>query len=338
MNITPEQIRDIAVKNVESFLNKQASLNGAVADSAKHYDLNPDQIKRVIEATNTVAYLKLQKMAEDRTFEFPVADYSEVIQEITIPDHLKQASTGIIVEAPITEKYSPNVEAIPTKGRFEHEQVITEQEIKEDALKHHQIKAAEEAEQIGLEITDHEKLAYLYKQFINNRSALEKIAVYKEDLTVKIQNCMSELNKDPEILEKIATLYEGQEYDQWAGFITGHVKEAKQNQYFRDHELNEVRNLVSLIKEAKEVVAQEQEMLKLNEKAASVLAAPFRALGYPLGFAAGAAGGAVAGTVSAAGKAVNLVGKDKVLGAAGDLMGGLFYEPRRDVWSSLHNN
>lgn len=83
MYITPDIIQSMSIKVVTKFMSKQASLSEAVADEAKTADLNPDQIKRVIEASNSIAYLRQLEDAPDRTFEFPIAKYEEVISHLT---------------------------------------------------------------------------------------------------------------------------------------------------------------------------------------------------------------------------------------------------------------
>ena len=85
-DLTQELLQDIAVKVVSQFMTKQSSLSGAIADEAKAHELNPEQIKRVIEASNTIAYLRQLEDAHDRSFEFPVAEYRDVMGKMVLPD------------------------------------------------------------------------------------------------------------------------------------------------------------------------------------------------------------------------------------------------------------
>ncbi len=84
MEVSTDIIKDIAIKAVEGFVNNEIPLSTSIANSAKDLKLNPEQIKRVIEATNSLAYLKLLENSPDRTFEFPVAEYEEVMRDIVI--------------------------------------------------------------------------------------------------------------------------------------------------------------------------------------------------------------------------------------------------------------
>ena len=65
--ITSEQLRDISVTVVEQFLNNKIPLSLGLAKQAAAAQLNSDQIKRAVEATNTIAYLKVLSMSDDRT-------------------------------------------------------------------------------------------------------------------------------------------------------------------------------------------------------------------------------------------------------------------------------
>lgn len=90
--LTSERLQQIAVDCVTQFISKQASLNEAIAKEAMDLELNADQTKRVIEASNTIAYLRQLEKSADRTFEFDVADYNKVMTNMTMPDDmLKQA-------------------------------------------------------------------------------------------------------------------------------------------------------------------------------------------------------------------------------------------------------
>lgn len=92
--LTPERLQEIAVGCVSQFIQKTASLNEAISKEAQALELNPDQTKRVIEASNTIAYLRQLEKSADRTFEFEVADYGKVMAHMCMPeDMLKSAGT-----------------------------------------------------------------------------------------------------------------------------------------------------------------------------------------------------------------------------------------------------
>ena len=84
-DLTPELLQDISVRVVSNFMTKQAGLSEGIAKEAKEMELNPDQIKRVIESSNTIAYLRQLEDATDRSFEFPVAEYNHVMGHLVLP-------------------------------------------------------------------------------------------------------------------------------------------------------------------------------------------------------------------------------------------------------------
>jgi hypothetical protein len=81
-DMNSEQIRDIAVRCVEGFLNEKTPLSVGLAKEASSNDLNLEQIKRACEVANTVTHLKLMQLSEDRTFEFPLCKVAEVMKSI----------------------------------------------------------------------------------------------------------------------------------------------------------------------------------------------------------------------------------------------------------------
>lgn len=91
-DITTDQLQSISIAAVENFLNDRVPLSQGIAKQASLHDLNSEQIQRTIEAANSITYLKLLKVAEDRTFEFPLAKYQEVLAAMVTPDFTKQAS------------------------------------------------------------------------------------------------------------------------------------------------------------------------------------------------------------------------------------------------------
>jgi hypothetical protein len=84
--ITTEALKDYSVKVVEDFINNKTPLSEGIAKCASDMELNPEQTKRMVETTNTIAYLKLQKEASDKTMEFPLADYTQVMKHMCLPE------------------------------------------------------------------------------------------------------------------------------------------------------------------------------------------------------------------------------------------------------------
>ena len=91
-NMSSEQLRDLSIRVVESFLNDRVPLSEGLAKQAAAYDLNSEQVHRCVEACNTISFLKIMGAAKDRTFEFPLCDYSDVMMKAAMPDMTKLAS------------------------------------------------------------------------------------------------------------------------------------------------------------------------------------------------------------------------------------------------------
>jgi hypothetical protein len=67
-------------------------LNAAVLEISLREDLSSDFIKRLIEATNKLAYLSRMTKG-DRTIEFPLADYDTVMGSIAVPSEIEKAAS-----------------------------------------------------------------------------------------------------------------------------------------------------------------------------------------------------------------------------------------------------
>ena len=86
MMFNSEQLATMAAKAVSTFLTKGASLTDAVVSVSQSNGLNLEQTKRLTEASNQVAYLKVLETAKDRSFNFPVAEYGDVVNKISKPE------------------------------------------------------------------------------------------------------------------------------------------------------------------------------------------------------------------------------------------------------------
>lgn len=79
-SITNSDIQAIAVRCVSEFFNAGTPLSVGLAKEAQALDLNAEQLRRSIEATNTLAQLKNIQTSSDRAGEFKVAEYGEILK------------------------------------------------------------------------------------------------------------------------------------------------------------------------------------------------------------------------------------------------------------------
>lgn len=82
MQFDQDTIKDLAVYAVQKFISNQVPLNESIAEKARGLQLNEDQVRRVVESTNVIAFLKLREGAEDKTFEFEVASFQGVMDSL----------------------------------------------------------------------------------------------------------------------------------------------------------------------------------------------------------------------------------------------------------------
>lgn len=294
VTITIQDLQDIAVKCTSEFLNSGTSLNTSLAKEASSRGLNSDQLQRAIEATNTLTHLKSIELSKDRTVEFPVADYREIIKSASIPDNLLNG------QAPVALAAGEGVE-----------------------------KQASQSSQVGSfdysfpELNDAEKRVWLMKEASINARKIEDLSAEFIVITHDLVKQANVLRKDPEILEHLsASSLSDEDFTKIAGMLLtpGVARKdfAKATGMFKSASLSPVETFVGMFKRAEDVNSELKARRDLAEKA--------EALKIPFTKEAGLLGGAksVMGSVSsngvmksigiAAGKTVSYV--PKKIGAA----------------------
>jgi hypothetical protein len=335
-----ELIRNLSVKTVEGFLNDRVPLSVGIAKEASAHGFNPEQIKRTIEATNNIAYLKMLGEAQDRTFEFPVADYKEVLAHMVLPEgvpHIAESQKEVQASAqtPVLEKTAADT------------------------------KAAEREFILGLSKQAQFKL--IETEYESNRKHLEHLNGYSSILAEKLIKQAQLVGKDPVAMDKLASVTEEDQFTQLSYLVTGDVKAYRDlGSYgmFKEASLRDVKELAALHKEARQVVDELKER-KANHARLEpmVKKAGFMGIGSstpsptisqakPVAASAGEQVGSAVG--KGIGKAVKTVAKApltvaKNIGAvgkfaAGPLLDAVAYDPgvnattglSNDVWSALH--
>lgn len=239
MDLTPEALQNISVKVVSSYMLKQACLSEAIANEAKDLELNPDQIKRVIEASNTVAYLRLLGDAPNRSdLEFPVATYTDVMGRMVLPDQ----------PGPVISKTAGNDR--PTlKNPLDADDTET---------------------QINSSITEQEKQAMLVKETLRIKQTLAKMAEEGYVTASILEKAAANFVKDPLAFEKLAHVVAREDLRQLVVLCKMDLnKEASEGSVFRNEDLKDAITLNSLFKEARTMVLdykQKEEFVKRASK------------------------------------------------------------------------
>lgn len=254
--ITSEQLRDISVTVVEQFLNNKIPLSLGLAKQAAAAQLNSDQIKRAVEATNTIAYLKVLSMSDDRTVEFPLAKYAEVMRLVTVPDDVEKQA-GWHEEQTVTTAMRPaaTADADPYTN-----QVLTgvEKEIVDEEKRLRE---------------EQEKMAYFIKEAAMNRQALEDLEAQKLVINDRLVKLAKVVADDEKGMDKLASVVDGEEYAQLSVLVTGELKPHRDfggHALFKEAELKDVNALVGLFKEAKRIVAEAARRSALQKRAEEV--------------------------------------------------------------------
>jgi hypothetical protein len=270
-SLTPTQIRDAAIRAVEAFINDKVPLNAGVAKEAQSMDMNSEQVKRLVETVNTITYLKLLGMAKDRTFEFGLANYPDIMKILAVPE-LNDISE------------LPSEEETPVEGVE---------------------KVASDATPVLYDMPQHEKVLLMVKAAADNKVKLQQFKDDNERLRGDIEKSAANFRKDEKCLDKLASLaINDTEFQAVARLVTGNFQSRKEipRGLFKYAELVEADNMVKLYKEAKQLVADTHKHVDMERRAANVQVALLKeAL---LDSAAAAATEAVTRTVLGAGKII----------------------------------
>lgn len=81
--MSPARFTEFAQMASDGFLQDSVSLNDGISKVAQEHDLTPGQIGQVCQQANVLTYQELFKTADDKTFQFPLADSKAVIASIS---------------------------------------------------------------------------------------------------------------------------------------------------------------------------------------------------------------------------------------------------------------
>lgn len=344
-SFTVQDLQDLAVRCTTQFLTNQTSLNSSLAKEAADLGLNSEQVKRAVEATNTLAYLKnLEKSASERTVEFPLADYTEIIRLASMPEALLKEATAPVAEAVVESKFEV---AFP-------------------------------------ELTTKEAMIGLHKEASINDRALEDAVAHSNVVRDQLIKSAATLAKDPLALDKLSAVVEADAFEKIARLVfkEDKVKRDTVPSMFKEADLKSSKDIAALYKQACDLVFDIARRTELQKKANAIFEVEKQAgLGSAVGGMAGKAlgsltrlaakgimappvaairGGAKAGWNAVAktgvGKALAMTPKTQtmggklavmgVVGGAGAALDASMYKPKQnpttgnggDVWNKLHNN
>lgn len=195
-HIDADGYKRLAATSVAAF-NSGTPLNDSLTKIATDQELNSDQIQRLVETTNQMAYLTKLAGEDDRTFEFKVANYDDIMDNF-LPT---EADAGMNKEA----SASVNPMELVT-GSFQSIE-----------------KVAQDKEASMEKLGKNDKLKALRKVASHERVRLENLKAREHDDLVKIAGYRETLLRDNDLEAKLNNFDNGADMSK---IIFGHVKEA----------------------------------------------------------------------------------------------------------------
>lgn len=242
MEISPEYLRDAAVEAVRAYLSEKKPLTASVVALALRDNLTGEQIKRVIETVNQVAYLRLLESAEDRTFEFPLASYEDVMAKILSPQEILEQDTG---DSPLS---------LMKQAMFEGDDL------------------EKSASEPGLEsLSEGARLQLAYQAYQRTERMLEKVAADERSLVERLVGLADKSRGDVEFIDKVAFITDGDDETcrKISKLVFGQVKKASGQDLFYEEDLVDAKRIVGLLKQAEELVGQKKELEKSAQQGQS---------------------------------------------------------------------
>lgn len=238
MHITPESLKEMAASNVAAYKNDGTSLNDSITKVAMDVEMNSDQVKRLVETTNQMAYLSELDGTDDRTFEFDVANYDSVMDGIIASPAIEK-SASVATTSPmdlVSSTFAP-IEKVAMENKATLEKWGKGQ-----------------------------KLQALKKVAAQQRTILDELVGAEHDTLVKLAQHRAIVSRDPEALEKMAQFDHQLEMTR---MVFGHDKIASDvRKVWADSELVHVKALsdrLTMVKEASAKIADIKPKVEMAE-------------------------------------------------------------------------
>lgn len=321
--VTPDILRDLSVSVVEGFLNKKVPLSEGLAKQASAANLNTEQIKRAVEATNTIAYLKILGMSEDRTVEFPLCKFAEVMTIITVPEDIEKKASDLQDIGSATPMVMAAKPALPPAHI---EPMFNSATLVDPADK---------------EREDRARMAQFVKVAAANDRILEDLNGRKVVVAKELQKLAKVIGSDAQWMDKLAYVTDDEEFTRLSTLVNGTPlvrRDLGDNCMFKEASMKDVKSLSELYKEARRLVTETAHREGLQKRAHAVQedqmvkqASIIGTLGKVIGSGVGKA---MTGTVkTVVGTPVKMVGKslNNTFGPAVSKMTGRPFNPSKGI-------
>lgn len=304
MQLTNDGLKKLAAFSVASYNNEGTSLNETLTKIALDNEMNSDQVKRLVETTNQLAYLSELDNSKDRTFEFDVANYEDIMDGI-IPasgiDKVASESKGMNPMDLINSVYQPL------------------------------IKEAQEKEATIEKWGRNQKLQALKKIASQSRLVLDEMESAEHDNLVKLAQHRAIVCRDPDALLKMASFDNSK---QMTKLVFGHEKVAEDvRRVWRPESLNDIKALSDRLTMCKQAQVEKAELKDKVEKAEALLKEAF--IGAAMNTARSMAGGSAskAAASPAMAKMKKAYGTFDAVDSTNEVRKGT--KRNYDTWSSL---
>lgn len=247
MHLTTDGLKKMAALSVAALKNEGTTLNDSITKVAMDNEMNSDQVKRMVETTNQLAYLSELDGQDDRTFEFDVANYDDILDGM-VPgvgmDKAASETTGMNPMELVSKGFNPQME-----------------------------KAAAEKDATFEKWGKNQKLQALKKIASQQRNVLDELEASEHDNLVKLAQHRAIVSRDPEALTKMASFSNGA---QMAKIVFGHEKVASNvHQLWSEKDLKDLHALSDRLDMCKQAQEQKQALKPRVEAAEGILKEAF---------------------------------------------------------------
>lgn len=260
--VTVQDIQQIAVTCVTQFFNNKVPLSEGLAKQASVLELNTDQLQRAVEATNTLAYLKSLELSPDRTGEFPLADYNQILKMAFVPEN----TTGSV--EPQLDLFS-QIFANGGSGSWKIDKQASESE--------ETIGGMDKFTHAAIQNWDEDSaLRLLMKEASVNRQKLETLELHSPVVVSELTKLASDLSKDAQAVEKLSAITATPaEFTKLAFLVFGEGHDKKRVDYaegmFPKSEMAKAAALMEKLAEARKVAEEIKAREDMIEKIAEGL-------------------------------------------------------------------
>jgi len=308
MDMSVDFLKNVGAGVVAAFRTGGVPLTDGIVKVASENQLNAEQTARLVETVNQLAYLSGPHVSMDKSAEFPLASYEDVLTAIMTPPSIEKTASLYHRPSPLSLLAEP-MEKVASEHVF-------------------QLDPAEARKQME-------------REFYSGRDRLRNMDIEEQNIVEGLLKSAAVVGSDPQALSKIAALTGGdsRKYGELCNLVFGHVKEASASAPHRPEDLLNVQSLVNQLGFAKQASADRRALEERLEKIGGEICPAGMDKEAFIGSLARAAGAVLRGGKVGAAKVGTGVKLGGTIAMAGPEVAQISRSsaPKNDVWGSLHN-